>query len=203
MLRVVVGAEIWSPFLELVPAHAVIPIPASACMSEKVFMPWAATVKALWGKSCISGSLEHLTGLTALWRRQDFAQVVILCRIAPRPVVPAASSSHNHCFSRRGRQRQCCYSDVTQGDNCLEHLDNFLNSDQKTVAALGDRLRSMPWELLGAERQTFPSDCCCALVPTWWLGQMHYVTKYELSLIKRMLYQPHKCQHDSLIATTY
>lgn len=27
----------------------------------------------------------------------------------------ASSSSHNHCFSRTGRQRQCCYSCVTWG----------------------------------------------------------------------------------------
>lgn len=144
MLRVVVGAGIWIPFPELVPGHAVIPLAASTCVSEKVFMLWAAMAKVLRGKSCVSGSLEHPTGLTVLHRRQDFAQLVILCRIVPRPVVPAASSSHNHCFSGKDGQRQCCYSVVTQGNNCLKHLCDFLKGDQKTVAALGDRLRLMP-----------------------------------------------------------
>lgn len=55
-------------------------------MSEEIFMPLAATFQALWNKLWFCGSPEHLTGLTAPWRRQDFAAVAILCRVVPGPV---------------------------------------------------------------------------------------------------------------------
>lgn len=84
------GAGVWIPFPKLVLTHPVMPTAASTCMSEGVFMPWAAAFKALWNTSCISGSPKHLTDLTVLCRRRDFAQVAVLCRIVPRFVVPAA-----------------------------------------------------------------------------------------------------------------
>lgn len=94
-------------------------------MSEEVFMPWAATFKSLWNKSCISGSPKHLTGLTALWRRQDFAQVAILSRIVPRPVVPAALDT-TIVSGEETDKGIALYSQVTWGDSCLDHLGAFL-----------------------------------------------------------------------------
>lgn len=134
------SAGAWIPFLELALAHPAIPIAASTCRSEGVFKPWAAAFKALWNKSCISGSLKHLTDLPALCRRQDFARVAILCRIVPR-LVPAALRTT--IASAEGTDKGSAVTATWHGDNCLEHLGDFLKGDQKTVAALGDRLRSM------------------------------------------------------------
>lgn len=144
-------------------------------------MSLAVTFQALWNKFCFCSSPKHLTGLTALWRKQDFPQLPsstesfldLLCQH-----LFTQALLWQNCFSRSDRQRQCCYSRVSWGDNCLKHPGDFLEGDQKTIAAPGDNYNWCPnGELLAAKRQTFPSDFCGALVPIDYWGKCIMLAK--------------------------
>lgn len=174
------GGGVWIPFLELVLTHAVIPIAASTHVWRNIYA-LGSDFPGLRKQILFMWFTKTPYRPDCSLKKARFSPAAILCRIILGPVVPAPLHTTllwQNGFSRRDRQRQRCCSHVAWGDNCLKHPSDFLEGDQKTVAAPGDSCNWSPnGQLSAAKRQTFPSDFCCALVPIDYWGKCIMLAK--------------------------